>query len=74
MNRSFVYKFTGLIVLFLGLLFFLRDMGVNLIGNTSGWTIVIVLIGSAILAGVPIIKKETKLASIPIKKQTKKKI
>lgn len=67
MDRSFVYKFTGLIVLILGLLFFLRDMGLNLIGNTSGWTIVIVLIGSVILAGIPIKKEEV------VKKGGKKK-
>ena len=45
------YKVTGLIVLLVGALFFLRDLGVNYIGNTSGWTIVIVLLGTAILAG-----------------------
>ena len=69
MDRSFAYKFTGLIVLGLGLLFFLRDMGLNLIGGTSGWTIVIVLIGSAILAGMPIKKSIT-----PLKNEGKKKI
>jgi len=45
------YKLTGLIVLFLGALFFLRDLGVNYIGKTSGWTILIVLLGAGILAG-----------------------
>jgi len=45
------YKFTGLVVLILGALFFLRDIGINYIGNTSGWTIIIVLMGAAILAG-----------------------
>ena len=54
MGMQFAYKFTGFIILVLGLLFFLRDMGLNLIGNTSGWTIVIVLIGSAILAGTAV--------------------
>lgn len=59
MDKRFAYRFTGFIVLILGLLFFLRDMGLNLIGGTSGWTIVIVLIGSAILAGIPL-KREGK--------------
>ena len=54
MGMQSAYKFTGFIILVLGLLFFLRDMGLNLIGNTSGWTIVIVLIGSAILAGTAV--------------------
>ncbi len=45
------YKITGLVVLIVGALFFLRDLGVNYIGNTSGWTILIVLAGAALLAG-----------------------
>lgn len=51
MNAKTTYKLTGLVVLILGILFFLRDIGVNFIGNTSGWTIVIVLIGAGLLAG-----------------------
>ena len=51
MDTKTAYKLTGLVVLLLGILFFLRDIGVNLIGETSGWTIVIVLIGAGILAG-----------------------
>lgn len=51
LNTKTTYKLTGLVVLILGILFFLRDMGVNFIGNTSGWTIVIVLIGAGLLAG-----------------------
>ena len=51
MNTKTAYKLTGLVVLVLGILFFLRDIGINFIGNTSGWTIVIVLIGAGILAG-----------------------
>ena len=54
MNTKTAYKLTGLVVLILGILFFLRDIdpaGLNFIGNTSGWTIVIVLIGAGILAG-----------------------
>ena len=50
-NTKIAYKLTGLVVLILGILFFLRDIGVNLIGDTSGWTIVIVLIGAGLLAG-----------------------
>jgi len=45
------YKLTGLVVLLVGALFFLRDLGINYIGNTSGWTILIVLLGTALLAG-----------------------
>lgn len=45
------YKITGLVILVVGALFFLRDLGVNFIGNTSGWTILIVLVGSGLLAG-----------------------
>ena len=45
------YKLTGLVVLIVGTLFFLRDLGVNYIGNTSGWTIIIVLVGAGLLAG-----------------------
>ncbi|MCH8003288.1 MAG: hypothetical protein IH934_01550 [Nanoarchaeota archaeon] len=48
---SSAYKITGLVVLMVGALFFLRDLGVNYIGNTSGWTIIIVLVGAALLAG-----------------------
>ena len=51
LNTKTTYKLTGLVVLILGILFFLRDIGVNFIGNTSGWTIVIVLIGAGLLAG-----------------------
>jgi len=57
LNTKTTYKLTGLVVLILGILFFLRDIGVNFIGNTSGWTIVIVLIGAGLLAG------KTKLSS-----------
>ena len=51
MKTKTAYKFTGFVVLLLGILFFLRDIGLNLIGETSGWTIVIVLIGAGLLAG-----------------------
>lgn len=53
------YKLTGLVVLVVGILFFLRDNGLNLIGQTSGWSIFIILIGAAILSTNPesIIKK-----------------
>ena len=44
------YKLTGLVVLVVGMLFFLRDNGLNLIGDTSGWSIFIILIGAAILS------------------------
>ena len=45
------YKITGLVILIIGTFFFLRDLGINYIGNTSGWTILIVLVGSSLLAG-----------------------
>jgi len=45
------FKITGLVVLIVGALFFLRDLGVNYIDNTSGWTIIIVLVGAGLLAG-----------------------
>ena len=45
------YRITGLVILIVGALFFLRDLGVNYIGNTSGWTILIVLAGAGLLAG-----------------------
>ena len=45
------YRVTGFVVLMVGALFFLRDLGVNYIGQTDGWTILIVLVGAALLAG-----------------------
>ncbi len=65
MNTKTAYKLTGLVVLILGILFFLRDIGVNLIGDTSGWTIVIVLIGAGLIAG------EVTLPSPPAKSKPK---
>ena len=59
------YKLTGWAVLILGLLFFLRDVGINFIGNTSGWTILIVLVGAGLLAG------EVKLKQLKRKNNTK---
>ena len=51
MHSKRVHKLTGIVILTLGILFFLRDIGVNMIGNTSGWTIIIVLVGAGVLAG-----------------------
>ena len=51
METKAAYKLTGFVVLILGILFFLRDIGINLIGDTSGWTIIIVLVGAGLLAG-----------------------
>jgi len=47
------YKLTGLVVLVVGALFFLRDLGdaTNFIGETRGSTIFLVLLGAALLAG-----------------------
>ena len=51
MDKKKAYKLTGWTTLILGILFFLRDNGVNLIGKTDGWTIVIVLLGVTLLVG-----------------------
>jgi hypothetical protein len=51
MGNQGSYKLTGFIVLVVGILFFLRDLGINYIGDTSGWTIVLVLIGAGIISG-----------------------
>ena len=51
MVTTFAYKATGLVVLIVGALFFLRDLGVNYIGDTDGWTIIIVLVGAGLIAG-----------------------
>ena len=51
MEKKIACKLTGFVILVLGILFFLRDIGVNFIGNTSGWTILIVLAGAGLLAG-----------------------
>ena len=65
LNTKTAYKLTGLVVLILGILFFLRDTGINLIGDTSGWTIVIVLIGAGLIAG------EVTIPSPPAKSKSK---
>ena len=67
------YKVTGFVVLVLGILFLLRDMGINYIGNTSGWTILIVLVGAALLGSEDLgikdsIKKGMKMGN-PAKKR-----
>ena len=53
MESSKAYKLTGAVVLIVGILFFLRDNGLNLIGDTSGWSIFIILIGASILSTNP---------------------
>jgi len=65
LDTKTAYKLTGFVVLMLGILFFLRDIGVNIIGDTSGWTIVIVLIGAGLIAG------EVTLPSPPAKSKPK---
>jgi len=66
---SSAYKISGLVVLIVGALFFLRDLGVNYIGNTSGWTIIIVLVGAGLLAG-DFQKKRAKIMNkTPLKKK-----
>ena len=51
MDKKTAYKLTGLVALFVGILFFLRDIKINLVGDTSGWTIVLILAGAGLLAG-----------------------
>lgn len=51
MDKITAYKLTGLVVLLLGILFFLRDIKINLIGETSGWAVLMVLVGAGLLAG-----------------------
>ena len=51
MDKITAYKLTGLVVLLSGVLFFLRDIKINLIGETSGWAILMVLVGAGLLAG-----------------------
>jgi len=61
LDKKLAYKLTGLVVLIVGILFFLRDIGLNIIGETQGWTIVIVLIGAGLLAG------ELSISASPLK-------
>ena len=54
LSNKIAYKLTGFAVLIIGILFFLRDIDpvkLNIVGNTTGWTIFIVLIGAGLLAG-----------------------
>lgn len=67
LDTKTTYKLTGFVVLVLGILFFLRDIGINFIGNTSGWTIVIVLIGAGLLAGEVSIKTKPGAKSAKMK-------
>ena len=61
MDKKSAYKLTGFVILLLGILFFLRDMKINLIGETSGWTVLMVLVGAGLLAG------EGSMTSAPVK-------
>ncbi len=51
LSTKLSYKLTGIVVLIVGILFFLRDIGINYIGETQGWTIIIVLVGAGLVAG-----------------------
>jgi len=66
---SSAYKISGLVVLIVGALFFLRDLGVNYIGNTSGWTIIIVLVGAGLLAGDFQLERAKIMNKAPLKKK-----
>jgi len=50
-TQKMTHKLTGLVVLVVGILFFLRDVGINMIGDISGWTIIIVLVGAGLSIG-----------------------
>ncbi|MBI2130243.1 hypothetical protein HYU10_00570 [Candidatus Woesearchaeota archaeon] len=53
MESAKPWRLTGAAVLVVGILFFLRDIGINIIGNTSGWAILFILGGTALLfAGI----------------------
>ena len=65
--ETFAFKLTGVVVLVVGALFFLRDLGINYIGSTSGWTILIVLLGAGLLAGDFELEKLSK--SVGVKKK-----
>ena len=45
------YKITGLVFIIVGILFFLRDLGVNYVGNADLISILIVLVGAGIVGG-----------------------
>ena len=51
LDKNSAYKLTALVILLLGILFFLRDIKINLIGETSGWAVLMVLVGAGLLAG-----------------------
>ena len=51
MESKIAYRLTGFVFLILGILFFLRDIKINLIGETQGWTLILVLVGAGLVAG-----------------------
>ena len=51
MVTRLAYRMTGFVFLIVGILFFLRDLGINYIGNTNIVNIIIVMIGAGLVAG-----------------------
>ena len=51
LESKIAYRLTGFVFLILGILFFLRDIKINLIGETQGWTLILVLVGAGLVAG-----------------------
>ena len=45
------YRMTGFVFLIVGILFFLRDLGINYIGNADIVNIIIIVIGAGLVAG-----------------------
>ncbi len=45
------YRTTGFVFLIVGILFFLRDIGINYIGNTNLVNIIIIVAGAGLVAG-----------------------
>ena len=51
MVTKVAYRMTGFVFLIVGILFFLRDLGINYIGNTNIVHIAIIMIGVGLVAG-----------------------
>ena len=52
------YRMTGFVFLIVGILFFLRDLGINYIGNADIVNIIIIVIGAGLVAGGGMISSE----------------
>ena len=72
MGSAKPWRLTGAAVLVVGILFFLRDIGVNIIGNTSGWAILFILGGTAFLFAGISKSESSKARSVPKENQETK--